>query len=125
MSAHFMASNIIYPTVSYVSFCDHFGMGMTEFIFFVLSLSWFFLLGASVISVAGYFVPSIIAGVRGHKDLWAIIILNLLLGWTFFGWVIALIWSVIERGNSPGSGEVATGEQSKAEKLFTAFTSMK
>jgi uncharacterized membrane protein (DUF485 family) len=39
-----------------------------------------------------YFLPSII----GYKTNSAsgIILLNLFLGWTFLGWVAALIWSV-------------------------------
>jgi hypothetical protein len=41
-----------------------------------------------------YFLPSIIAGVRSHRNLAAILILNLFLGWTFIGWVVSLIWAV-------------------------------
>lgn len=40
-----------------------------------------------------YFIPSIIANIRRHKDAFAILALNLLLGWTFLVWVIALVWS--------------------------------
>lgn len=40
-----------------------------------------------------YFVPGVIAGFRGHKNATAITILNLFLGWTFLGWVIALVWA--------------------------------
>jgi hypothetical protein len=40
-----------------------------------------------------YFLPAIVAIVRGHPNSLAIFILNLLLGWTFIGWVIALVWS--------------------------------
>lgn len=39
------------------------------------------------------FLPSIIGLVRHHKNLAGIFILNLFLGWTFIGWVVALIWS--------------------------------
>ena len=41
-----------------------------------------------------YFYPSIKAGDNNHKDLKAIFVLNLFLGWTFFGWVVALVWAV-------------------------------
>lgn len=44
--------------------------------------------------VAIYFIPSIVAIVRGHMSKGAIIALNLLLGWTFIGWIIALVWSL-------------------------------
>ena len=40
-----------------------------------------------------YFLPAFIAGMRRHTNAAAIFILNLLLGWSFIGWVIALVWS--------------------------------
>jgi hypothetical protein len=40
-----------------------------------------------------YFLPTIIAIARNHHNGAAICVLNLLLGWTFVGWVIALVWS--------------------------------
>jgi hypothetical protein len=43
-----------------------------------------------------YFLPTIIARSRGHRQENAIFLLNLLLGWTLIGWVAALVWSVIE-----------------------------
>ncbi len=41
-----------------------------------------------------YMVPTIIAAVNGHKNVSAIAALNILLGWTFIGWVGALIWTL-------------------------------
>lgn len=41
-----------------------------------------------------YFLPAVTAWLRGHPSKWAIIALNLLLGWTLLGWIIALIWSL-------------------------------
>ncbi len=43
-----------------------------------------------------YFVPSLIAFKRHHRQKTAIMILNIFLGWTFIGWVIALVWSVMK-----------------------------
>ncbi len=40
-----------------------------------------------------YFLPWIIALIRGHHNAGAIFLLNLLLGWTFIGWIVAFIWS--------------------------------
>ena len=41
-----------------------------------------------------YFVPSIIAAARRHHQGGAILTVNLFLGWTLLGWVVALVWSV-------------------------------
>ena len=43
-----------------------------------------------------YFLPTFIAGFRNHKNIGAIFFLDLLLGWSFIGWVIALVWAVKE-----------------------------
>lgn len=41
-----------------------------------------------------YFLPAIIGFARGKRDAVSILVLNLLLGWTAIGWVIALVWAV-------------------------------
>ena len=46
----------------------------------------FFILGI-------YLLPFWIAKGRKHNNANAIGILNVFLGWTFFGWVIALTWA--------------------------------
>lgn len=45
------------------------------------------------ISLVVYFVPTIIAVRRQHKNAMAIVVLNIFLGWTFIGWVVTLVWS--------------------------------
>ena len=47
----------------------------------------------AVLTVVWYFLPSIIAFKRGHLNRNAILILNILLGWTGLGWIGALVWS--------------------------------
>jgi hypothetical protein len=47
-------------------------------------------------SLALYLLPWIVAAVRGHHQLVAIAVLNVLAGWTFFGWVGALVWACTE-----------------------------
>jgi len=43
--------------------------------------------------VGAYLLPGIVASVRHHHNAGAIWLTSLLLGWTGFGWVVALIWS--------------------------------
>jgi len=40
-----------------------------------------------------YFIPAAVANGRGHRNSAAIMALNILLGWTILGWIIALIWA--------------------------------
>lgn len=46
-----------------------------------------------MVASAIYLIPAIIAAAREHPDNLAIFFLNLLLGWTVLGWIIALVWS--------------------------------
>jgi hypothetical protein len=41
-----------------------------------------------------YFLPSIIALARSKRDTLAIFLLNLFLGWSVIGWIVALVWAV-------------------------------
>lgn len=41
-----------------------------------------------------YFTPSIIA--RNKENFPAIFVLNFFLGWTFWGWVAALVWACLK-----------------------------
>jgi uncharacterized membrane protein YqaE (UPF0057 family) len=50
------------------------------------------LIGVIVLAVL-YFIPGLIAGFRGHPNATPVLILNLFLGWTVLGWIVALIWS--------------------------------
>jgi hypothetical protein len=48
---------------------------------------------ALVFAALFYFLPTLIALLRGHHNGFAIFLTNLLLGWTLIGWIVALIWS--------------------------------
>jgi hypothetical protein len=43
---------------------------------------------------AFYLLPGAIAIMRGRSSTLAIFVLNLLLGWTFVGWVVAPVWAL-------------------------------
>lgn len=46
-----------------------------------------------LISAVVYMLPTIIAACRDHPQTFPIFLFNLFLGWTFLGWVVALVWS--------------------------------
>lgn len=41
-----------------------------------------------------YGVPTFVAALRKHASFGGIVVINLLLGWTIIGWIIALAWSL-------------------------------
>jgi hypothetical protein len=45
-----------------------------------------------IVSFALYFLPTMIAVARKHRNGLPIFILNLFLGWTFLGWIVSLVW---------------------------------
>src|SRR3990167_4488398 len=51
-----------------------------------------------------YFFPSIAAWLRGKKNFEAIFLLNFLAGWTFVGWVIAIVWAAMRYDAPPQVG---------------------
>lgn len=52
------------------------------------------LIAAAVVVFVGYVAPMTIAFMRGHPNLASIFVVNVFLGWTFVGWVVAMAWSV-------------------------------
>jgi hypothetical protein len=46
-----------------------------------------------VVLLVGYLAPILIASHREHPQLGPISVVNIFLGWTVLGWVIALAWS--------------------------------
>ncbi|MGB8390952.1 superinfection immunity protein [Mycobacterium sp.] len=51
-----------------------------------------------------YFIPTIVATTRKVRNAGSVFVVNLFLGWTLIGWVIALAMSVrtVDRGNEIG-----------------------
>jgi hypothetical protein len=44
-----------------------------------------------IIALVCYFIPAFVASIRKHNNATAIFVFNLFLGWTFLGWVLALV----------------------------------
>lgn len=40
-----------------------------------------------------YFIPFLLANHFGNKDQLMIFLINLLIGWTVIGWIVAFIWA--------------------------------
>lgn len=49
------------------------------------------------LAVAVYFLPLIIASMRNMPNATAIAVLNVVAGWTFIGWVVALTWASLDK----------------------------
>lgn len=61
-------------------------------------------LGLILLVLPLYLTPTIVAAVRKSKNITGIVLLNILAGWTFFGWVGALVWAIVsDKHNSKGS----------------------
>ena len=46
-----------------------------------------------IFGIAVFLLPTIVATVKHKRNTTAILILSLLAGWTFIGWIIALVWA--------------------------------
>lgn len=51
--------------------------------------------GGMIALIVFYFLPAIIAMIRGHSNTTAIVVLDLFLGWTVIVWLVCLVWAVI------------------------------
>ncbi len=50
-----------------------------------------------IFSIACYFIPTIVAMIRGIPNAGSVAVINFFLGWTFIGWVVALAMAVAGR----------------------------
>lgn len=57
-----------------------------------------------LISALMYFIPTIVAGIRKVPNIGSVIVINLFLGWTLIGWVVAL--AMAARSQPPQMGQV-------------------
>jgi hypothetical protein len=56
-----------------------------------------------------YFLPTIVAVRRQKTNLTAIAVVNVLLGWSVIGWIIAMVWAVSTQVvDAPASAGPAT-----------------
>ncbi|GAB2892955.1 hypothetical protein GCM10027093_30410 [Paraburkholderia jirisanensis] len=67
---------------------------------------------AAVVALALYFLPAILADRRKRHDLLTIALFNAVVGWTVFGWLLALYWAL-----QPNPPKDVAGEVVKSRKL--------
>lgn len=68
---------------------------MGDYIFgTMLSIMLLGLLMGGFIALAVYFLPVIIAAARKHKQIIPITLITIFIGWTFLGWLAAILWSL-------------------------------
>lgn len=48
---------------------------------------------AILFGIAMYFLPAIVAHHRQHVSFGAILLVNLLLGWSVVGWIVCFAWA--------------------------------
>lgn len=71
--------------------------------------------------LALYFTPGIVSRVRRCKAHNGILVVNLFLGWTFIGWVVALAWAssgAVEPKPGAPARQLTEEEQKLALYLF-------
>ncbi|HEY2473254.1 MAG TPA: superinfection immunity protein [Candidatus Cybelea sp.] len=60
-----------------------------------LSVGLFFWMFMTTIGTLIYFLPTILAVVAHKRNAATIAIVNILLGWSFIGWVVALVMAIV------------------------------
>ncbi len=68
-----------------------------------------------LILLALYFLPTLIA--RDKKGATGIFLLNFFLGWTFFGYIFALLWALAADPRPAGTDAALAGELLRLEDL--------
>ena len=63
-----------------------------------MAAAFHLVLGLLIIGLIGllYMLPALVAHHRGHRQTKAIAVLNIFLGWTVLGWIVALVWAMMD-----------------------------
>ena len=68
---------------------------------------------ATIIFFLMYFVPAMVAGKRECAHKTAIVVLNIFAGWTFIGWVAALVWACADSMKAPADPQMMLFNKSR------------
>lgn len=69
-----------------------------------------------LVSLFLYFLPAFLA--RNKPNFTSILILNILAGWTFIGWIIALVWAISSDSHALVSASTQTAPPTAGGSLF-------
>lgn len=69
-----------------------------------------------LVSVFLYFLPAFLA--RNKPNFTSILILNILAGWTFIGWIIALVWALSSDSQRPVAAPAQTTQPTAGGSFF-------
>jgi len=70
---------------------------------------WAVALGVTLVFVAMYFVPALVAVLQNHPQSLGIFLVNLVFGWTVIGWLGCIAWALIRPSGAlpPPSGALS------------------
>lgn len=80
---------------------------------------------AAVLALALYFLPSILADRRKRHDVLTLALFNACLGWTGFGWLLALYWSLQPNPPKNVAGEVVERRKIVRMRAFSSALMMR
>src|SRR5215470_7028216 len=69
-----------------------------------------------LVSLFLYFLPAFLA--RNKPNFTSILVLNILAGWTFIGWIIALVWALSSDSQRPVATPAQTSQPSAGASFF-------
>lgn len=75
---------------------------------------------AAVLALALYFLPAILADRRKRHDVLTLALFNACLGWTGFGWLLALYWSLQPNPPANIAGEVVRTRKLVSMRAFSS-----
>ncbi|WP_345816250.1 superinfection immunity protein [Paraburkholderia sp. PREW-6R] len=75
---------------------------------------------AAALALALYFLPAILADRRKRHDVLTLALFNACLGWTGFGWLLALYWSLQPNPPPAIAGEVVENRKVVRMRAFSA-----
>ena len=75
---------------------------------------------AALIALPLYFLPAILADRRKRHDVLTLALFNACLGWTGFGWLLALYWSLQPNPPKNIAGEVVEKRKLVSMRAFSS-----